>query len=195
MQVRSPRDTEQSEVDFQRIPKQPGIWVSYWNVGILLHLSVIIFVLESWFYWTKLRDAYYAESIVFAIFWFGSVLFAFSHIFLVIMDAWSRFQNYKRIKDNLYVHGFSPKIAYPYMGSKCQRTAFLVAAKELGMEKEVLNFYERIGIKWYHFIPKFMIQDPWFLFRKSFVSRTFLEKYYRPKFDFHQPYIHYKIAQ
>ena len=182
-------------VDHLRIPKQPSTAVSYWNVGVLLHFSVIIFILESWFYWTKLRDAYFDEAFFFIAFWFGCVLFAFSHIFLVIMDAWSRFQNYKRIKDNLYVHGFSPKIAAPYIGSKCQRTAFMVAAKELGLQQEVINYYDRIGIRWYHFVPRFMIQDPLFLFRKSFISKTFIEKYYKPKFNFRERGFNYKIAE
>jgi hypothetical protein len=80
------------------------------------------------------------------------------------------------------------------MGSKCQRTAFMVAAKELGMEKEVVNYFHRIGIRWYHFIPRFMIDDPLFLFRKSFVSRTFLEKYYKPKSNFQERSFNYNIA-
>jgi len=189
MQRRSPNG-----YDHRGIPKQPSATVSYWNVGVLLHFSVILFVLESWFYWNKLKNAYFDDAPFFIIFWFGCVLFAFSHIFLVIMDGWSRFQNYKRIKDNLYIHGFSPKIANPYMGSKCQRTAFMVAAKELGMEKEVVNYYHRIGIRWYHFIPRFMIDDPLFLFRKSFISRTFLEKYYKPKFNFRERDFNYNIA-
>jgi len=188
------RSQHQIKIDHHRLPKQPSATVSYWNVGVLLHFSVIVFVLESWFYWTKLRDAYFEEAWFFIIFWFGCVLFAFSHIFLVIMDAWSRFQNYKRIKDNLYVHGFNPKIAGPYAGSKCQRTAFMVAAKELGMEEEVTSYFHRIGIRWYHFVPRFMIQDPLFLFRKSFISRTFIEKYYKPKFNFRERGYNYKIA-
>ncbi|SEA76372.1 hypothetical protein [Pedobacter hartonius] len=195
MSQRSYMVADRSSVDHEKIPKQPGIAVSYWNVGILLHFSVILFVMESWFYWTKLKNAYLDEAAFFMVFWLGCLLFAFTHIFLVIMDAWSRFQNYKRIKDNLYIHGFSPKIAAPYMGSKCQRTAFLVAAKELGMENEVISYYQRIGIRWYHFIPKFMIQDPLFLFRKSFVSRTFLEKYYKPRFNFRDQGVNYKIAE
>lgn len=195
MQQRSKLIFHQLKVDHHRIPKQPTVLASYWNVGVLLHFSVLLFVLESWFYWTKLHKAYLSEAVFFAIFWLGCLLFAFSHIFLVIMDAWSRFQNYKRIKDNLYLHGFSPKIAIPYMGSKCQRTAFMVAARELGLEKEVLNHYHNLGIRWYHFVPQFMIQDPLFLFRKSFVSRTFLEKYYQPKFNFRERDIHYNIAE
>ena len=171
------------------LPKQPGIFISYWNVGVLLHFSTLLFVLESLFYWFKLKGAYESGSMLFCVFWFGCLLFAFSHIFLVIMDGWSRFQNYKKIKDYLFMHGFTRKIARPYTGSKCQRSAFLVAAKELGIQDQVIGYYQSLGIRWYHFVPQFMLDDPLFLFRRSFVSRTFLEKYYEPKYNFRQMHL------
>jgi len=170
------------------IPKQPNTFVSYWNVGLLLHCSLILFLLETLFYWNQLKSAYYHESHWVVLWWLSCVLFAFSHIFLVIMDAWSRFQNYKRVKDHLFIHGFTPQIAKHYRGSKCQRHAVIVAARELGLEKEVRTYYQRHGIKWFHFIPQFMVKDPFFLFKRYFWSRTFMEKYYEPKFNYHQLY-------
>ncbi|MDT3403481.1 hypothetical protein [Mucilaginibacter terrae] len=169
-----------------RLPKQPPTVVSFWNVGALLYYSTLLFMLETLFYWNKFKDAYADEAVLFSLFWLGSVLFAFSHIFMVVFDGWSRYQNYKRIKDYLFVHGFTPKIARLYKGSKCQRTAFLVAARELGMEDKVISYYRRLGIKWYHFVPHFMIKDPWFLFKKYFWSRTFMEKHYEPKFNYRE---------
>lgn len=166
------------------LPKQPRTVVSYWNVGRLLHYSVILFVLESYFYWVKFEHAYTHDSLLTVLFWLACLLFSFSHIFLVIMDAWSRFQNYKRIKDHLFIHGFTPKIAEHYKGSKCQRNAVIVAAKELGLEEEVQRYYLKLGVKWFHLIPHFMINDPLFLFKRYFWSRTFMEKYYEPKFNF-----------
>lgn len=166
------------------LPKQPILLVSYWKVGSLLHCSLILFVLESYIYWIQLTNAYLQEGVVHVLFWLWCLLFSFSHIFLVIMDAWSRFQNYKRIKDYFFVYGFKTKIVRHYSGSKCQRNALIVAAKELGLEQEVQKYYRKIGVRWYHFIPYFMIKDPLFLFRKYFWSRTFMEKYYEPKFDF-----------
>jgi len=166
------------------LPKQPKIYVSYWNVGSLLHCSVLLFVLESLFYWSKLKDAYNEDAMGFILFWFGSLLFAFSHIFLVTLDAWSRFQNYKRVKDYFYMHGFTPKVASRYKGSKCQRTAVIVAANELGLQNEVQRYYHRVGVRWFHFVPQFMVNDSLFLFKRYFWSRTFMEKYYAPKFNF-----------
>ncbi len=166
------------------LPKQPSLWLSYVQVGALLYLSLVIFSLETYVYWQQLEYSYSNQNLIQSIFWFCSVLFAFSHIFLVLMDGWSRFQNYKRVKDHLFVHGFTPKIARHYRGSKCQRMAVLVAARELGFEEEVKDYYKRHGIRWYHFIPQFMLKDPLFLFRSYFWSRTFMEKYYEPRFDF-----------
>lgn len=166
------------------LPKQPSLIVSYWNVGYLLHCSLVLFVMESLFYWDRLKHAYMHEPILMVFFWLWCLLFSFSHIFLVVMDAWSRFQNYKRIKDYFFVHGFTAKVARHYSGSKCQRNALLVAARELGFEDQARKYYRKIGIKWFHFVPQFMVNDPLFLFKSYFWSRTFMEKYYEPKFNF-----------
>lgn len=171
-------------LDRNSLPKQPNWLLSYWNVGVLLHCSVLLFVLESYFYWVRLRNAFLQDIAISTLFWLACLLFAFSHIFLVIMDAWSRFQNYKRIKDHLYIHGFTPKLARHYSGSKCQRNAVLVAAAELGIRDQVENYYKKLGIKWFHFIPQFMVRDPLFLFKRYFWSRTFMEKYYEPRINF-----------
>ena len=100
------------------------------------------------------------------------------------MDGWSRYQNYKLAKDQLFIYGFNHRIAKMYKGSKCQRNAVLVAAKELGFEQETKDYYKSRGVKWFHYIPYFMVNDPLFLFRKKFWSRTFLEKNYQPRFDY-----------
>lgn len=112
-------------------------------------------------------------------------MFSFVHIFLVLADGWSRFQNYKRAKDQFFIHGFNRKICDTYIGSKCQRMAALVAAEELGLEKQVAGYYQSKGVKWYHYVPYFMVKEPLFLFKKKFWNRTFLESNYVAKFDYH----------
>jgi hypothetical protein len=168
------------------IQKQPHVIISYVRVGRLLYWSLILFILEAWFYGLKLQAAIIESSFPWIVFWFVFFLFSFSHIFLVMMDGWSRFQNYKRAKDQFYIHGFNKRIADTYIGSKCQRMAATVAAEELGIGDTVKAYYIKKRIKWYHFVPFFMIRDPFFLFRKKFWSRTFLEKNYTPKFDYHE---------
>ena len=168
------------------LPKQPSILLSYIRVGRLLYWSLILFVFESWIYGIQLFKALELRDLFLIIFWGIAFLFAFVHIFLVLMDGWSRFQNYKRAKDLFFVHGFNARIAMMYIGSKCQRMAAETAAEELGIKEEVQVFYTKHGVKWFHYIPYFMVKEPLFLFKKRFWSRTFLEKNYTSKFDFHK---------
>jgi hypothetical protein len=60
------------------------------------------------------------------------------------------------------------------------------AADELGIGPEVRAYFYEKGYRWFHFIPDFMVRDPLFFFRRYFWDRTFLEKYYEPRFDFRQ---------
>ena len=171
------------------LPKQPPWIISYLKVGKLLYLSGLLFIAESFYFLNLFLNAYTQKNLIFTGIWFTGFIFSFVHIFLVVMDGWSRFQNYKRIKDQLYIHGFDTRLVVKYKESKCQRNAALVAARELGIENEVRKFYRKLGIRWYHFIPHFMLQDPFFLIRKSFWSRTFLEKFYKPKVEFRQIFL------
>jgi hypothetical protein len=157
---------------------------SYFRVGRLLYGALLLFILESWVYGVQLRQAINLEATVWIVFWAWSFLFSFIHIYLVIMDGWSRYQNYKRAKDQLFIHGFSEKIALFYIGSKCQRMAVKTAAEELGVSDQLQQYYRDFGVKWHHYIPYFMINEPFFLFKKIFWSRTFLERFYEPKFDY-----------
>ncbi|TNF70426.1 MAG: hypothetical protein EP302_08610 [Bacteroidetes bacterium] len=173
-------------MSFFQIPKQPHPWVSYYRVGRLLHWALLLFFLESYVYWIMLEAAFIGGNIYRIGFWLWSFLFSFIHIFLVIMDGWSRFQDYKKAKDLFYLYGVKPRIAEWFIGSKCQRNAALQAAQELGMEDEVQRYFSGRGVKWFHYVPYFMVRDPLFLIRKAFWERTFLEKYYAPKFNFRE---------
>ncbi len=166
------------------LPVQPSAMFSYFRVGRLLYGALLLFILESWVYGVQLNEAIKFESTAWILFWAWSFLFSFIHIYLVIMDGWSRYQNYKRAKDKFFIHGFNEKIALFYIGSKCQRMAAETAAEELGINDQLQQYYQASGVKWYHYIPYFMIKEPFFLFKKIFWSRTFLERFYEPKFDY-----------
>ena len=169
---------------FTDLPQQPHWVVSYYRVGRLLHGSLILFILESLLYGYMLKISIQGGNAFWIIFWVSFFLFSFVHIFLTIMDGWSRFQDYKKAKDLFFTYGFQFRIAHRFIGSKCQRNAALQAARELGMEPELKEYYSKKGVKWYHYIPYFMVKDPLFLIRKFFWQRTFLEKYYKPRYDF-----------
>lgn len=166
------------------LPPQPSAVISYLRVGRLLYGALILFIFESLIYAYLLKGALSANSLIWIFIWAWSFLFSFIHIYLVIMDGWSRYQNYKRAKDQFFIHGFREKIAHLYIGSKCQRMAAETAAQELGILKKVRDYYRKSGVKWYHYIPYFMIKEPLFLFKKMFWSRTFLEDYYTPKYNY-----------
>lgn len=171
------------------LPKQPPLFVSYLKVGKLLYYSLLLFILEAWFYGVQLRHALLNQGLLLIILWLLCFLFAFVHIFLVLADGWSRFQNYKRAKDQFFIHGFNRRICDTYIVSKCQRMAALVAAEELGLDKQVAEYYAQKGVKWYHFVPYFMVKDPLFFFKKKFWNRTFLEPSYRSKYNFNSIYM------
>ena len=171
-------------MNYLELPPQPHPLVSYLRVGKLLYWSLVLFLLESWFYWVQFEASLEQSSLIWVAFWFSCFLFSFVHIFLVIMDGWSRFQNYKRAKDLFFIHGFNSRIPEMYLGSKCQRNAAIVAAEELGYKDEIMDYFQGRGIRWYHYIPYFMLHDPLFLFRNYFWERTFLEKVYESKFDY-----------
>jgi hypothetical protein len=169
---------------FSELPPQPHWLVSYYRVGRLLHASLVLFILESLLYGYMLRLSIESGNPFWIVFWVAFFLFSFVHIFLTIMDGWSRYQDYKKAKDMFYSYGLKPRVSDRFIGSKCQRNAALQAARELGMEDQLKEYYQSKGVKWYHYIPYFMVQDPLFLIRKTFWQRTFLEKYYRPRYDF-----------
>ncbi len=178
-------------MNFTSIPVQPSPVISYLRVGKLLYFSLGLFIIEAYVYWLFFERAFAKDNQIVAVFWFASFLFALVHIFLVIMDGWSRYQNYKLAKDQLFIYGFNPRIAKLYMGSKCQRNAVLVASQELGLKSRTTEYYKKQGVKWFHYVPYFMIKDPLFLFKKKFWSRTFVEKSYQSRFNFQKMQLEY----
>lgn len=167
------------------LPSQPHPILSYLKVGRLLYAFLILFFLESSLFWNLYITTGENLRPLWSIFWFCCFLFSIIQIFLVMMDGWSRYQNYKRAKDQFFDHGFRKRIAKLYLISKCQRMAAEVAAKELGLESEIKYYYKSKNVKWHHFIPYYVIKDPFFLFKDYFWNKTFLEKHYAAKFNYH----------
>lgn len=137
-------------------------------------------------YYVMLSKAMQSGELFWIGFWAWSFMFSFVHIFLVVMDSWSRFQDYKKAKDLFFMYGIRPRTADRFIGSKCQRNAALQAARELGVAEDLLLQFRQRGVRWYHYIPYFMVSDPYFMIRGAFWQRTFLERHYEPKFDYQQ---------
>ncbi len=100
------------------------------------------------------------------------------------LDARSRYQNYKQIKDQLFLYGFDKRIFKPILQSRCQRDAAQTAAEELGYGSRCRNYFRTCGYRWYHLVPDFIYQAPYFLLTGVFWRRTFFMPTYQPKVDF-----------
>jgi hypothetical protein len=100
------------------------------------------------------------------------------------LDARSRFQNYKLVKDHLYLYGFQPRILKPFLKSRCQRDAAIAAANELGLSNHCREYFRGFGYKWYHLFPDIIFKQPSVLLTKNFWLTTLFTKTYHPKIDF-----------
>ena len=153
---------------------------TYFKVGELLHLIAFIsFIFFIAFY--KVASFQYDKHHIILTFIYGYFSYlAFWITILAELDARSRFQNYKQIKDQLYKYGYREIILNPVLNSRCQRDAALVAFTELGYKEEVKQFYYKKGYRWYHIIPDFVFSHPQFLFTGAFWKTTFFVPKYIP---------------
>lgn len=160
-----------------------SFFLTYIRLGYLLHIMTIaeIFLIISLF---KNFDVFN---------WMQDDFIVLKSLFVFILitapifpqcDARSRYQNYKQVKDHLFMYGFQPRIIKPFSNSRCQRDAVIAAAEELGMKKECANYFIEKGHRWYHILPDFLFQKPAYLFQKAFWLNTFFVKYYPSKIDF-----------
>jgi hypothetical protein len=156
---------------------------TYLKLGYLLHLMTIaeIACIIGCFLQFDLIKWVQGEFIVLK----SVILFAFASAPIFPQcDARSRYQNYKQVKDHLYIYGFQPRIIKPFSFSRCQRDAVIAAAEELGMEKECIQYFSDQGHRWYHVLPDFLYHKPGYLFQKAFWLNTFFAKEYHSKIDF-----------
>ena len=158
------------------------IWnqiLRYWAVGRNLFLCAVLGLVLC--YWIEDTDAFGWPT--------GSELFSsareglFSYwsvgiVVLALLDARSRFQEYKRAKDLFFENGFKTRIAKIYIHSKCQRDAARVAAKDLGLLEKLDYFYQSQGYHWYHILPGFIFKKPWIVFSRRYWRKTLFEPQY-----------------
>lgn len=157
--------------------------ISYLKVAYLLHLMTLLelalmiilfklFQIEEWLMTGNL----FLKILVL-------IPFAVAPFFPQF-DAYSRFQNYKLIKDHLFIRGFQPRILKPFIQSRCQRDAAMVAAEELGMANKCSCHFYAHGYRWYHLLPDFLFTEPRILSSKAFWQNTFFAKKYTARFDY-----------
>lgn len=99
------------------------------------------------------------------------------------LDARSRYQNYKQIKDQIFIYGYNNRIFRPVLKSRCQRDAAWLAAYELNYGQKCKTYFHSNGYRWYHLFPDFLSRKPQFFFTYYFWKTTFFTPTYKPKFS------------
>ena len=151
----------------------------YFYIGAFLHFMALIGVFlftigidELLAYQNKGLDFNFYIWLILT--WWGFWLPFFSEL-----DAYSRYQNYKLVKDKLHVNGFDHRLVKPFMYSKCQRIAVLVAAKDLQLADQVNSYFHSQGYRWYHILPDTWTKNPFVLFYKKFWDKILFTQYYQ----------------
>ena len=158
--------------------------IRYWRVGKLLHIVAAIAISIAAITFTFLRDLQYETNV--ELWYLGLVNFIsfFNMFILAELDGYSRFQNYKQVKDQIYLNSLQERMLKPMAKSSCQREAAILAGSELGLEKEIKNYYYNLGYRWYHILPDFVFKNPLFFFTPLFWRTTFFASYYKPKVSY-----------
>ena len=158
--------------------------IRYWKVGRLLHfVAALAFLITVHSFRTLINIDFYSDNFSWFI-WLTIFIIFFNMSILAELDGYSRFQNYKQVKDQIFLNGFQERQLKPLMTSSCQRGAALLAGTELGFYTEVKNFFYKNGYRWYHIIPDFVFNNPLFFFTNFFWRTTFFAPYYSPKIKY-----------
>jgi len=157
--------------------------ISYLKAGYLLHLMALFeIILLSYLFYQMDIDQWITDGNFFLR---SAMLIPFALLpLLAQLDARSRYQNYKQLKDLLYRKGFQPRILKPFSKTRCQRCAAFVAAQELGMGENCKKYFYHLGYRWFHFFPDFIFSDPRYLICKDFWINTFFAKSYKSRVNF-----------
>jgi hypothetical protein len=168
---------DQNEIPMPHVPTWNLAFkrtVIYLRVGVILHLFCLLtLTLFSWCFTNLFVTSgwQFIKNLLLSIFFF-------SHLFTTQLDAYSRYQNYKMVKDLFHIYGFRSLLAKPYSRSKCQRDSVLEAATQLGLRNTAKLYFRNSGYRWYHIIPSVLIEDPFLLFSKGYWQTTlFVPKY------------------
>ncbi len=157
--------------------------ISYLKAGVLLHMITLF---EAVFF-SYLYTSFNVISWLMGDFFILKLIMLSPAVCMPLfaqLDARSRYQNYKLVKDHLYIYGFQKRILKPFLKSRCQRDAAKAAADELGLSYQCREYFRSYGYKWYHLFPDVIFKKPSILLTKNFWLTTLFTKTYHPKIDF-----------
>lgn len=151
------------------------------KVGAFLHAMSVISVLIM-FISARIAMEFYVDGVYFnSVIWAFVAVWAFTIPFFSELDALGRYQNYKQIKDALHERGYDSRLVRPFLHSKCQRDAMVIAGEDLGCRAEVKQFFKDQGYRWYHILPDAFVKNPLVLFHGMFWKRILFTKRYQLK--------------
>ena len=157
--------------------------IRYFQTGYLLHLMTMFSVLMFGFLAKEFVLLVENQANVWKLILcgYGSIYF-FTLIFFSQLDARSRYQNYKLIKDKFYEYGFDSRFLKPFVYSRCQRDAIQVAASEFNFTSEWKALVFKWGFRWYHILPHIVVHDPRVLLTRDYWTKTLFVKNHHSKY-------------
>lgn len=153
-------------------------FLRFLRIGSFLHLmgmvGIALGISFSQYGWSLLAEG--------SVFW-AWVSFVTAFCFFTVpifseFDALGRYQNYKQIKDAFHQSGYDKRLIKPFMYSKCQRDAVIVAGEDLGYGDRVKADFYDFGYRWYHILPDAFIKYPLVLFSGLFWKNILFTKHY-----------------
>jgi hypothetical protein len=159
-------------------------FIRYWKVGKLLHIVAFLAFFIALLSYLVLQNLNTDVSISVWIAWLIIFICFFNMAILAELDGYSRYQNYKQIKDQIYLNGYQERLLKPLSKSSCQRAAAMLAGNELGIENKISSYFFNRGYRWYHIIPDFVFSNPLLFFTIYFWRSTFFTPYYKTKFNY-----------
>jgi len=166
--------------------RPPAKLYSYLVAGKLLHLITVIELIAIFVIVPLISGFDTGGSLLLWGLKYYAIGFLISLPVFSQLDARSRFQNYKQIKDQIFLYGYDQRIFRPVLKSRCQRDAAWLSAQELGFGDKCRDFFANHGYRWYHIFPDFVFSKPQFLFTAYFWRTTFFSPRYTPKVDYSQ---------
>jgi len=148
---------------------------AYIRMGYLLHLVTIVDIVIIAIAYSSWHDNWNILKVCF----FGIMM---ACPVFPQLDARSRFQNYKLVRDHLLQFGYKDRILKPFTKSRCQRDAVMMACRQLGHAKACAAYFTRRGYRWYHLFPDVIVKNPLIFFNPNFIKTTFFEKTYHSRF-------------
>ena len=153
--------------------------IQYYRVGELLHLIALI-ALTSFIYSCNYTIFFFENKRILLTIIYGYTAYLTFGIFLFAeLDARSRFQNFKQLRDQLFKYGYDERLLKPMLNSRCQRDAAKVACEYFGYDKLAKQYFYNHGYRWFHIIPDFVFNNPKFLITGNFWYTTFFVSAYK----------------